>query len=76
LQAAHISVSVFARGLQSRLCTRVYFEGDAALEEDPILALVPPERRQTLIARRDRETSDWSFDIRLQGEQETVFFDI
>jgi protocatechuate 3,4-dioxygenase, alpha subunit len=75
-QAAHISVSVFARGLQGRLCTRVYFEGDPAVDRDPILALVPPERRQTLIARRDRESTDWNFDIRLQGEQETVFFDI
>jgi protocatechuate 3,4-dioxygenase alpha subunit len=76
LQAAHISVSVFARGLQGRLCTRVYLEGDPALNKDPILTLVPPERRQTLIAQRDSENSDWKIDIHLQGEQETVFFDI
>jgi protocatechuate 3,4-dioxygenase alpha subunit len=76
-QASHINVSVFARGLLDRLCTRVYFEGDPALGEDPVLALVPEDRRQTLIARRDAEDgAQWHFDIRLQGEQETVFFDI
>jgi len=76
-KASHISVSVFARGLLDRLCTRVYFEGDPALDGDPVLALVPEDRRQTLIARRDAEDrAQWNFDIRLQGEQETVFFDI
>ena len=74
-QASHINVSVFARGLLDRVCTRVYFEGDPALAEDPVLALVPSERRDTLIARRESAAS-WSFDIRLQGEGETVFFDI
>lgn len=77
LQAPHISVSVFARGLLARLCTRVYFEGDPALGEDPVLALVPEDRRTTLLARRDLEHADqWNFEIRLQGEHETVFFDI
>src|SRR5215472_9457488 len=52
-QAPHINLTVFARGLLGRLSTRVYFEGDAALAEDPVLALVPEERRQTLLARRD-----------------------
>ena len=76
-QASHLNVSVFARGLLGRLCTRVYFEGDAALAEDPVLRLVPEERRGTLIARRDAaQTGQWNFDIHLQGEQETVFFEI
>ena len=75
-QSAHINISVLARGLLARLCTRVYFEGDPALGEDPIFALVPAERRQTLIARRDDEHGVWIFDIHLQGEMETVFFDI
>jgi protocatechuate 3,4-dioxygenase, alpha subunit len=75
-QAPHISVSVFARGLLARLCTRVYFDGDPALDEDPILALVPAERRHTLIARRGADSGDWTFEIHLQGAQETVFFDI
>jgi len=76
-QASHLNVSVFARGLLGRLCTRVYFEGDSALGRDPVLALVPEDRRHTLIARRDaNESAHWKFEIRLQGEQETVFFDI
>jgi protocatechuate 3,4-dioxygenase alpha subunit len=55
----------------------VYFEGDSALAEDPVLALVPEDRRRTLIARRDpNEPAQWNLEIRLQGEQETVFFDI
>jgi protocatechuate 3,4-dioxygenase alpha subunit len=75
-QAAHINVSVFARGLLGRLCTRVYFEGDPALAEDPILALVPAERRQTLMARRGATAGEWIFEVHLQGPQETVFFDV
>jgi protocatechuate 3,4-dioxygenase alpha subunit len=76
-QASHLNVSIFARGLLGRLCTRVYFEGDPALAEDPVLALVPEDRRPTLVARRDlARPEQWNFEIRLQGEQETVFFDI
>jgi protocatechuate 3,4-dioxygenase, alpha subunit len=75
-QAPHISVSVFARGLLHRVCTRVYFEGDPALAEDPILPLVPAERRQTLMARRGSSPGEWTFDIHLQGPRETVFFDV
>ena len=75
-QAPHINVSVFARGLLARLCTRVYFEGDPALPEDAVLALVPAERRQTLLAKPGATPGDWTFDIHLQGSQETVFFDI
>lgn len=75
-QAAHINVSVFARGLLARLCTRVYFEGDPALDEDPILRLVPADRRHTLIAKRGADPGEWTFDIHLQGAQETVFFDV
>jgi protocatechuate 3,4-dioxygenase, alpha subunit len=75
-QAPHVNVSVFARGLLSRLCTRVYFEGDPAIGEDPVLALAPGDRRQTLMARRGAAPGDWIFDIHLQGAQETVFFDV
>ena len=74
LQAPHIAVGVFGRGLIKRLVTRVYFEGQAANETDPILALAPAERRDTLIARKVGDA--WRFDIVLQGERETVFFDI
>jgi protocatechuate 3,4-dioxygenase alpha subunit len=75
-QASHINISVFARGLLGRLCTRLYFDGDLLLAGDPVLALAPVHRRQTLIARREAASGIWSFDIHLQGEQETVFFDI
>ncbi len=73
-QAPHIAVGVFGRGLLKRLVTRAYFDGDPANADDPILALVPAERRDTLIARPAGDT--WRFDIVLQGEAETVFFDI
>lgn len=76
-QAPHVNVGIFARGLLKRLFTRIYFEDEASNDSDPILALVPADRRSTLIARRDG-TKDgmprYVFDIRLQGEGETVFF--
>lgn len=75
LQAAHIAVGVLGRGLIKRLVTRLYFEDGEGLEDDPVLALVPAERRSTLMARRSGDAL-WRFDIRLQGEHETVFFDI
>jgi protocatechuate 3,4-dioxygenase alpha subunit len=75
-QAEHINLSVFARGLLNRLCTRVYFEGDPALAGDLVLALVPEDRRQTLLAHKDGASGWWVFDIHLQGERETVFFDV
>ena len=76
-QAPHMNVSVFARGIMKRLATRIYFAGDPANHEDPVLALVPKERRDTLMARPDPHTgTDWYFDIHLCGEDETVFFDV
>ncbi len=74
LQAPHIAVSLFGRGMIKRLVTRIYFEGEAANAEDPILELVPTERRDTLIAKPEGD-GRWRFDIRLQGAHETVFFD-
>lgn len=74
LQAAHVNVSVFARGVLNRLATRLYFEGDAALPEDPVLKLVEAARRPTLIARRD-SSGVWRLPIHLGGVNETVFFD-
>jgi protocatechuate 3,4-dioxygenase alpha subunit len=74
LQAPHINVSIFARGLLNRLATRLYFDGDPALREDPVLKLVEPARRDTLIARRDNGV--WRLPIHLGGPQETVFFDL
>jgi protocatechuate 3,4-dioxygenase, alpha subunit len=77
LQAPHMAVSVFGRGLLRRLPTRIYFAGDAANEEDPILELVPKHRRATLMAQPVAgETGAWKFSVRFGGEQETVFFDV
>jgi len=76
-EAPHINVSVFARGLLKRAVTRIYFAGDPANEQDPVLALAPPDRRNTLIAHPDPDQpSVWKFDIHLCGERETVFFEI
>jgi protocatechuate 3,4-dioxygenase, alpha subunit len=73
--APYISVCVFARGLLVHLYTRIYLPGDeAALTADPLLARVPAERRDTLIARRQGDGT-YRFDIRLQGEGETVFLE-
>lgn len=73
--APYISVCVFARGLLVHLYTRLYLPGDeAALTADPLLARVPAERRDTLIAREQGDGT-YRFDIRLQGEGETVFLE-
>jgi protocatechuate 3,4-dioxygenase alpha subunit len=73
--APFISVAVFARGLMNRLFTRVYLpENEEALAGDPLLSSLDPERRSTLIARRDAD-GGLTWDIRLQGEGETVFLD-
>jgi protocatechuate 3,4-dioxygenase alpha subunit len=76
LQAPHIVVSVFTRGLLRRLVTRIYFPDDAANAEDYVLNLVEAERRQTLIAKKSTKSDgiiEWN--VRLQGPDETVFFD-
>jgi protocatechuate 3,4-dioxygenase, alpha subunit len=74
-RAPHIAVDVFARGLLRHLVTRIYFpdEGEANAA-DPVLASVDPERRPTLVAVPDGD--GLRFDVRLQGDDETVFFDV
>ncbi|MEU1048575.1 protocatechuate 3,4-dioxygenase subunit alpha [Streptomyces sp. NPDC005897] len=73
--APYLSVCVFARGLLVHLFTRIYLPGDAAvLAADPLLSRVPAERRDTLIAA-DEGRDTYRFDIRLQGEGETVFLE-
>ena len=74
-QSPHLLVSVLARGILTRLVTRLYFGDDPTIASDPILALVPQHRRATLLAQRI-EPNHYRFDIRLQGEGETVFFDL
>jgi protocatechuate 3,4-dioxygenase alpha subunit len=73
LQAPHLAVSVFARGLLTRLVTRIYFvDEEPANEVDPVLADIPEPARATLIARHSQD--GYTFDVLLQGEHETVFF--
>ena len=69
--APYAAVHVFARGLLRHLTTRIYLDPPA---DDPVLANVPAERRDTLIAERDGD--GYRFDVRIQGERETVFFDV
>ena len=75
LQAPHLAVGVLARGLLTRLVTRMYFEDEPSNAEDGVLALVPAERRTTLLAVRNG-ADRYRFDIVLQGPGETVFFDV
>ena len=71
-KAAFFAVIVFARGLLSRLHTRIYLPGDqAALDADPLLGRLTPERRATLVATQ--VDGGYRHDIHLQGEKETVF---
>jgi protocatechuate 3,4-dioxygenase, alpha subunit len=74
-QAPHLLVSVLARGLLTRLITRLYFDDEQANATDPVLALVPHDRRRTIIATRAGD-GQYRFEIVLQGERETVFFDV
>lgn len=74
MQAPHVAVSVFGRGLLKRLATRIYFEGADGNDVDTILQLVSAGRRDTLIAKQTDGT--WWLDIVIQGEKETVFFDL
>jgi protocatechuate 3,4-dioxygenase alpha subunit len=77
LQAPHLNVAIFGRGMLKQLFTRIYFSGDRALEEDSVLALVPRDRQETLMAISDPALPGrWLFDVRLQGDRETVFFDV
>ena len=76
-QAPHVNLCFLSRGLLRQIYTRIYFEGDAGAASDPILDLVPAERRHTLMARpAPAEPGTWDFVIRLQGDDETVFFDL
>jgi protocatechuate 3,4-dioxygenase alpha subunit len=73
-QAPHLVITVFMRGLLKQLVTRLYFPDEPANADDPILELVPAQRRPTLIARtRAPGVLEWN--IHLQGPLETVFFD-
>lgn len=69
----YLSLWIAARGINLALHTRVYFHGDTAMS-DPVLSAIEPSRQETLFASWNDD--GYAFDIHLQGEQETVFFDI
>lgn len=79
-QAPHLSLTIQARGMLNPTYTRVYFPDEPANDADPVLLSVPVERRSTLIAERvvgsDSGVPTYRFDIRYQGDDETVFFDV
>ena len=78
-QAPHVTLIVFMRGLLTHLYTRLYFSDEAdANTSDPVLLSVPSARRRTLIAEREETESSslYRFDIHMQGDDETVFFDV
>ena len=74
LQAPHITVTIFMRGLLKQLQTRIYFPDDPANTDDAVLNRVPAERRATLVAKR-RGDGMLEWNVVLQGRNETVFFD-
>lgn len=74
-QAPHIVIAIYSRGMLRQVYTRLYFADEAAANEaDPVLKLVPTDRRGTLIAKKQGDA--YRFDIRMQGENETVFFEV
>ena len=79
MQAPFITLAIFARGINIHLHTRLYFEDEAdANQADPVLAMVDPAHRPTLIAKKEKRGSEtvYRLDIVLQGDGETVFFDM
>ena len=77
LQAPHINVTIFMRGMLRHLVARIYFPGDPANEEDAVLQSVPAARRATLLAvPQAGDASALVWNVRLQGDGETVFFDL
>lgn len=74
MQAPHLCVTLFMRGMLKQLVTRMYFPGDAANAQDPVLSSVPSLRRETLIANVSNGALEWN--MVLQGPGETVFFDV
>ena len=74
-QAPHIAVFVFMRGLLKPLYTRIYFAGTKANDMDPVLNLVPADRRATLLASKESRAESFVWDVKLQGPDETVFFE-
>jgi len=74
LQAPHIVVAIHMRGILQHLFTRIYFADEASNATDPVLGLIEDKRRATLVAQRVGE-NQYRWDIAMQGDNETVFFD-
>ena len=74
-QAPHIVLAVFGRGMTMQSMTRIYFDDEPANAGDEVMALVPEDRRGTLIAKKTAP-GVYRFDIHLQGDNETVFFEV
>jgi len=74
VEASHFAVRVLARGILTQYVTRVYFSDDPATATDHVLSLVPAGRRRTLIAERG-SANEYRFDVIVQGDNETVFFE-
>ena len=79
LQAPHINLVLFAAAMDSHLFTRLYFSDEIRSNDlDPVLTSVPEDRRDTLIAirKKSQRGTSYRFDIKLGGDEETVFFDV
>ena len=76
-QAPHLEIAILMRGLLRHLVTRVYFSDELANASDPVLNLLEPSRRRTLIAKKMGEKRNvFRWDVHLQGQDETVFLDV
>jgi protocatechuate 3,4-dioxygenase alpha subunit len=75
LKAPHLAIRVLGRGILTQYVTRVYFADDPDVAADPVLQLVPAHRRHTLLAQ-PTAPGEYAFDVVVQGDNETVFFDI
>jgi protocatechuate 3,4-dioxygenase alpha subunit len=74
-RAPHIAVRVLGRGILTQYLTRLYFADDPGASSDPVLQLVPEHRRHTLLAQ-PTAAGEYAFNVVVQGENETVFFEI
>jgi len=75
IKMPHLAVRVLGRGIQTQYVTRLYFADDPEIASDPVLKLVPEQRRHTLLAQ-PTAAGEYAFNVVVQGENETVFFDI
>ena len=76
LQSPHVAISIFARGLLKALTTRLYFQDERLNETDPVLSLIRDEAARHSLIARQVAADTWRLDIRLQGDDETVFMEI